>query len=294
MLAEQLINGLVLGAMYALIAIGYSLVFGVLDKLTFAHSEIFMFGGYVGVATVALGVPIWWAIPAVILIAGCLGLLVEFVSFRKFTTPDGHITAALSSFAIGIVLIDLTQKIWGTDPVDLGIPRSFYTASVAIWGIRLAYIKLAIFGTTLAIMVGLQLLIMKSRIGRNIRAVAESTVSATLLGIDVKRVTQQTFFIASALAGIAGLMLAMRGGFADSNVGLSFALKALAIMAIGGMGDVRGAMIGGLAIGMLEALAFQFDLGKLSEVLVWALMIAVLLVRPTGLLGRALAREVRA
>ena len=172
--------------------------------------------------------------------------------------------------------------------VVAGLPR---IASASHW---LAYIKLAIFGTTLAIMVGLQLLIMKSRIGRNIRAVAESTVSATLLGIDVKRVTQQTFFIASALAGIAGLMLAMRGGFADSNVGLSFALKALAIMAIGGMGDVRGAMVGGLAIGVLEALAFQFDLGKLSEVLVWALMIAVLLVRPTGLLGRALAREVRA
>ena len=294
MLAEQLINGLVLGAMYALIAIGYSLVFGVLDKLTFAHSEIFMFGGYVGVATVALGAPVWWAIPAVIAVAGGLGLVTEYVSFRKFATPDGHITAALSSFALGIVMIDLTQKWWGTDPVDLGIPREIYTASITVAGIRLAWIKLAILAATLAIMVGLQLMITRSRTGRNIRAVAESTTVASLLGIDVKYVTQQTFFIASALAGIAGLMLAMRGGYADSSVGFSFALKALAIMAIGGMGDVRGAMIGGLVIGVLEGLAFQFGLGKLSEVLVWALMIAVLLVKPTGLLGRALAREMRA
>jgi len=294
MLAEQLINGLVLGAMYALIAIGYSLVFGVLDKLTFAHSEIFMVGGYVGVATAALGMPVWWAIPFAIVIAGILGLIVEYVSFRKFNTPDGHITAALSSFAVGIVMIDLVQKVWGTDPVDLDIPRSIYTAGITAWGIRLAWIKLAILGTTLAIMVGLQLMIMKSRIGRNIRAVAESGTASALLGIDVKRVTQQTFFIASALAAVAGLMLALRGGFADSNVGLGFALKALAIMAIGGMGDVRGAMLGGLAIGVLEALAFQFDLGKFSEVLVWGLMIAVLLVRPTGLFGRATARELRA
>jgi branched-chain amino acid transport system permease protein len=294
MLAEQLINGLVLGAMYALIAIGYSLVFGVLDKLTFAHSEIFMVGGYVGVATAALGVPVWWAIPLAILIAGALGLVVEYVSFRKFNTPDGHITAALSSFAVGIVMIDLVQKVWGTDPVDLDIPRSIYTSGIVVWGIRLAWIKLAILGTTLAIMVGLQIMIMRTRIGRNIRAVAESGTASALLGIDVKRVTQQTFFIASALAAIAGLMLALRGGFADSNVGLGFALKALAIMAIGGMGDVRGAMLGGLAIGVLEGLAFQFDLGKLSEVLVWGLMIAVLLVRPTGLFGRTTARELRA
>jgi branched-chain amino acid transport system permease protein len=293
-IAEQVINGLVLGSMYALIAIGYSLVFGVLDKLTFAHSEIFMFGGYVGVLAVALGLPIWWAIPLAIVVAGLQGLFVEFVSFRKFTTADGHITAALSSFAVGIVLIDLTQKVWGSDPKDLGIPSSIYTAGTGVFGFHVVWIKLAILVATLLIMVALQLVIANSRMGRNIRAVAESPLSAALLGIDVKRVTQQTFFIASALAGLAGLMLAMRGGFADSNVGLSFGLKALAIMAIGGMGDVRGAMIGGLLIGVLEGLAFQFGLGKLSEVLVWVLMIAVLLVRPSGLFGRAVTREMRA
>lgn len=294
MLAEQVINGLVLGSMYALIAIGYSLVFGVLDKLTFAHSEIFMFGGYVGVLTVALGVPIWWAIPLSIIVAGVQGLITELVSFRKFNTPDGHITAALSSFAAGIVLIDVTQKFWGTDPKDLGIPNTIYTASTELFGLQIVYIKLSILVATLLIMIALQLLIARTRMGRNIRAVAESSTSASLLGIDVKRVTQQTFFIASALAGIAGLMLAMRGGFADPNVGLSFGLKALAIMAIGGMGDVRGAMIGGILIGVLEGLAFQYGLGKLSEVLVWVLMIVVLLVRPNGLFGRSVTRELRA
>ena len=137
-------------------------------------------------------------------------------------------------------------------------------------------------------------LISRTAMGRNIRAVAESPTFATLLGIDVKRVNQQTFFIASALAGAGGLMFSLRNGIASSDIGFTFGLKALAIMAIGGMGDLRGAVLGGILVGVIESLAIQFGFGKLGEVIVWALMILVLLARPGGLFGGAHTTEQRA
>lgn len=294
MIAEQIFNGIVLGSMYALIALGYTLVFGVLDKLNFTHSEIFMFGGFILVTTVGLGAPLWAALPIVLVISGLLGLVVEFVSFRKFKTADAQITAALSSLALGLILIDVVQKSFGTDPVAVDVPVAIRTASLAILGFELAWIKLFILAVTVALMVALHLLITLTAMGRNIRAVAESPISAALLGIDVKRVNQQTFFIASALAGVAGLMLALRTGVASSDIGLTFGLKALAIMAIGGMGDLRGAVAGGILVGVIEALAVQFGLGKIGDTVVWILMIFVLLARPAGLFGRGLATDVRA
>lgn len=293
MLAEQILNGLVLGSMYALIALGYTLVFGVLDKLNFAHGDIFMFGGFVAVSVLALGAPLWAGALAAFIVCGMLGLVVELVSFRKFRSHDAQITAALSSLACSIVLIDATQKVWGTEPVGLPLATGIRTASVTVAGLRIAYVNIGILAFTLLLMVLLYVLIARTRMGRNIRAVADSAVAAELLGIDVTRVTQQTFFVASGLAGLAGVMLATRTGFVTTELGLTFGIKALAVMAIGGMGDLRGAVAGGLLAGIVEALAAQFGLGKFGDMAVWLLMIAVLLVRPAGLFG-GVRKETRA
>ncbi len=283
MLAEQILNGIVLGSMYALVALGYTLVFGVLDKLNFAHGETFMLGGFVAVAASALGAPIWLAFPCAIVLCGALGLMVEWVSFRKFQSADAQITAALSSLAVGLIVIDLVQKSFGSEPVSLELPLAVRTATVNIAGTDLAWIKIAILAVALTLMAALHALVQYTRVGRNIRAVAESPLSAALLGVNVRQVNQQTFFIASALAGMAGLMLALRTGYAASDIGFTFGIKALAIMAIGGMGDLRGAMAGGILVGVIEALAVQYGLGKLGEVVVWIVMILVLLIRPAGL-----------
>jgi branched-chain amino acid transport system permease protein len=284
-LAEQIVNGLVLGSMYALIALGYTLVFGVLDKLNFAHGDIFMFGGFVAVSVLALGAPLWAAALAAFVVCGLLGLLIELVSFRKFRSHDAQITAALSSLACSIVLIDATQKIWGTEPVGLTLATAIRTASVTVAGLRVAYVNIGILALAFGLMIALYLLISRTRVGRNVRAVADSAEAAALLGIDVTRVTQQTFFVASGLAGLAGVMLATRTGFVTTELGLTFGIKALAVMAIGGMGDLRGAVVGGLLAGLVEVLATQFGLGKFGDSAVWLLMIAVLLVRPAGLFG---------
>lgn len=294
MLAGQIVNGLVSGAMYALVAIGFSLVIGVLDKLNFAHPEVLMFGGFVGLLALT-GMPFMWVFPAAFIAGGLLGVLTELLAFRRFQTADAKITAALASLALGLIMTDLVHKVWGTEAVTIQVPPGWLSQGFSIGDVRFVNLQFVILGVALLLMAGLHLLLGKARIGRQIRAVAESSQSASLLGIDVKRVTQAVFFISSALAAEAGLLLALRSGAASSDIGLTFGLKALAIMAIGGLGDLRGALVGGLLIGVLEALMFQAGLGRLVEITVWVAMIAVLMFRPGGLFGGGLhAREQRA
>jgi branched-chain amino acid transport system permease protein len=291
---DQLINGLVSGGLYALIAIGYTLVFGVLEKLNFAHGEIFMFGGYTGVIALSLGGDLTAAVLLTILVSALLGLVVELVSFRKFRSADAQITAALSSLLVGLVIIELTHKIFSSEPRSLGLPQEVYSAGVNILGVQIAWIKLVILGTALVLMTGLSYVIEHTRLGRNIRAVSDSPQSAALSGINVKRVTQQVFVIASILAGIGGLLVACKSGVAVAEVGLTFGLKALAVMAIGGMGDMRGAVVASIVVGVAEGLTYWAGLGRLGEITVWVLMIAILLLRPSGLLGRGQTHERRA
>jgi len=293
-MTAQILNGLIVGSMYALIAIGFTLVLGVLDRLNFAHTEVFMFGAFAGLLVIDAGFPWWLTLPFVMVVSGVIGLAVEFISFRRFE-GDVRITAALSSLAVGLVMIDLTHKVWGTEPVGINVPNFVTTAGFTLFGIRVVYVQMLILAVTLALMAALHLLVSRTRAGRNIRAVADSPVAASLLGINVRRVTQDVFFVSSALAGAAGLLLAFRTGYANADVGLTFGLKAIAIMAIGGMGDMRGAVVGGLLIGVLESLTFQFGVGKLGELVVWVAMILVLLIRPEGLFGGGIhAKEVRA
>lgn len=290
MLAGQIINGLVSGAMYALVAIGFSLVIGVLDKLNFAHPEVFMFGGFAALMTVhALPLPL--ALVAVFFMGGVMGLLTEFIAFRRFTSNDAKITAALASMALGLVVADLVHKWWGTEPVPVSTPTGWLQQAHQVAGVAVLNLQLVILSVTFALMGSLHMLLHRTRMGRQIRALAESSVSASLLGINVRRVTQSVFFISSALAAVAGLLLALRGGAASSDIGLTFGLKALAIMAIGGMGDLRGAVIGGLLIGVLESLTFMLGLGRLVEMTVWVAMIAVLMFKPGGLFGGGLHNQ---
>jgi len=291
---QQILNGLIIGSMYALVAIGFTLVLGVLDRLNFAHTEIFMLGGFVGLVVIQAGGPLWLTLPVAFGVCGGMGLVVELVCFRRIE-GDARITAALSSVAAGLIIDDLLQKVYGTDPPSLPLPGYITDAGVRFLDTHLTYLDLLIVGVTLALMLALQLFVARSRTGRAIRAVADSHVAASLLGINVRRVTQQVFFLSAALAGVAGVLYALRTDIANLQAGLTFGLKALAVMAIGGMGDVRGAVIGGLAVGVLEGLAFYWGLGGYSDLVVWIAMILVLLVRPAGLFGGGVhVRELRA
>lgn len=294
MLAGQILNGIVTGAMYALVAIGFSLVIGTLDKLNFAHSEVFMVGGFIAVVSVSF-LPWQLALIVIFLAGGVLGLVTEFVAFRRFQTAEGKVTAALASMALGLIITDLVHKVWGTEPVPLKMESQWLQAGHTFFGATVLNLQLVILAVAFVLMALLHILLQETRMGRQIRALAESTVSASLLGINVRRVTQTVFFLSSALAAVGGLLVALRGGAASSEIGLSFGLKSLAIMAIGGMGDLRGALVGGLLIGVLEALMFQMGLGRLVEMTAWVTLMAVLMFRPNGLFGGGIhAREQRA
>jgi branched-chain amino acid transport system permease protein len=290
-LADQVINGLVSGGLYALVALGYTLVFGVLEKLNFAHGEIFMFGGYAGLVALSLGSDLATAVVFAAVVAAVLGLAVELISFRKFKTADAQVTAALSSLLVGLIVVEATHKLFSTEPRSLGLPAAIYSAGIEIFGVQVAYIKLVILAVAVVLMSALSFVVERTRLGRNIRAVSESPEAAALSGINVKRVTQATFVIASALAGIGGLLVACKTGVAVSEVGLTFGLKALAVMAIGGMGDLRGAVVAALVVGVAEGLTYWAGLGRLGEITVWILMIAILLLLPSGLLGRGHAER---
>lgn len=294
MFVGQVLNGLVNGAMYSLVALGFTLIIGVLDKLNFTHPEIFMFGGFAGIVSINF-FPAPWSLVVAFVVGGALGLLTEWVAFRRFKSADSKITAALSSMALGLVFTDWVQKYWGTEPVSLPPLPAWMEQNVQIAGVGFPYLNFFILGVTCVLMLALQALIHKTRMGRQIRAVAESPINASLLGIDVKRVSQVVFFISSGLAAEAGLLLSLRSASANSEIGLTFGLKALAIMAIGGLGDMRGAMLGGLLIGVIEALLFVFGWGRWVEMTVWVVVIITMVIKPSGLFSARLrVQEARA
>lgn len=293
MLAGQILNGLVSGAMIALVAIGFTLIIGVLDKLNFNHPEVFMFGGYVGLVSMQ-HLPVGWAFVAAFAVGGLLGLLTEWVAFRRFRGADTHTTAALSSLALGLILTDLIHKSWGTEPLRLGGQPGWLSGSFSLMGVNFLNLQLLLLGVMVLLMMALHHLISNTAAGRQIRAVAESPDFASLLGVNVLRVNQIVFFVSSGLASVAGLMLALRTDTVQPDIGLTFGLKALAVMAIGGMGDMRGAVVAGLAMGVLEALLFHWGWGRLGELAVWAAMLATLMLRPAGLFAsRHHGRELR-
>ena len=294
MFVGQLLNGLVNGAMYSLVALGFTLIIGVLDKLNFTHPEIFMFGGFVGIISIEF-LPLPWALLVSFLVGGVLGVITEWIAFRRFKRSDSKITAALSSMALGLVFTDCVQKYWGTEPVSLPNLPSWMGKNIELSGVQFPYLHFFILIVTFVLMFLLQAFIHQTRMGRQIRAVAESPTNAALLGIDVTRVSQAVFFISSGLAAEAGLLLSLRSASANSEIGLTFGLKALAIMAIGGLGDMRGAMLGGLLIGVLESSLYLFGLGRWVEITVWVVVILTMVIKPSGLFSaRQALQETRA
>lgn len=285
---QQVINGLMVGSMYSLVAIGYTLVFGLLNLLNFAHGDVFMFGGFIALFVLAtLAFPIWIAF--LLAMAGCavIGIVLELVCFRPVKKKEYHMAPVLGTLGFSILLQELVAKIWGTQPVSLpssSIPMiTFQVGDVIINSVQIIILVVAI-----VLMAALEFLILKTRLGRALRAVAEEPTTAKLLGVNSVRIIVAAFVISAALAGAAGILLTLRLGLANPAVGLTYGTRALAVMAIGGLGNVRGAMLGGILVGLAEVLTVAYGSSTYSDVVVWTGLIVVLLFRPSGLLGTRL------
>ena len=293
LLAQQLVNGLFIGSVYGLFAVGYTLVFGVLDILNLAHAAVFTLGGLIALWLVqAAGVSIWLAFPLATLFAGLLGLLlnqVAFVPLRK--RADSQFSGLISSIAMAIVFEAVALGLFGARSVRF--PQG--TVSVHIWhvaGVTITSLQVGIVLVATLLMLVLTFFIQRTRTGKAIRTVAENERAAMLLGINVNGIIAFTFFISSALGGAAGILYGLYFDALAPDMGRSIELKGLAVIILGGMGSIPGAILGGLAFGLSEVLTVAISgTSNLRDAVAFTVLFAILLIRPSGLLGRGKTRE---
>jgi len=295
-LLQQLFNGLSLGAIYALIAIGYTMVYGIVGMINFAHGEIYMIGAYSGlVALAALGPATGLPLLAVLLImllaasvvAGAYGYAVEKIAYAP--VRGGHRLAPLIS-AIGMSIFLQNWVALGQGARDLAVPAllpgglSIHAAGGFV--VTASYARLLIIGVTVALMIILTLYISRSRIGRASRACSQDLQMASLLGIDTSRVISYTFIIGAVLAAVGGVLVALAIGKLNPFIGFVVGLKAFTAAVLGGIGSIPGAMLGGVLLGLAETLAAAYLSPEYKDIVAFSVLIAVLLFRPSGLLGR--------
>lgn len=290
---QQLLNGLFLGSLYALFAIGFTLVFGILDRLNLAHPAVFAAAAFVGIELVAVGgLSIWVALPLVAVVGAVLGLIIERVAFRPLKgRPDAHFAGLISSIGLGGMVIALLLWRYGPDTRRFPI-EAFPTQTFEVLGARVTVLQAALLVISVVLMAGLTWLVARTRLGRAMRAVAENPRAATVLGINVDRVTATTFALSSALGAVAGALFAMNVNSAQLGMGSAIELKGLAVIIVGGMGSLPGALVGGLILGLAEVFAVQYIGSSWRDLVAFGLLFLLLVVRPQGLFGSRRVREV--
>lgn len=290
---QQLLNGLFIGSIYALFAIGFTLVFGILDRLNLAHPAVFAVSAFVGIELVERGgLSIWLALPAVFMLGGVLGLVIERVAFRPLKNrPDAHFAGLISSIALAGIFIALLQ--WRYGPDTRRFPAGSFPETRFQWlGAQITLVQAVIMVVSILLVVALTLLVARSRLGRGMRAVAENPTAARVLGLNVDRITATTFAISSALGAVAGALFAMNVNSAQLTMGTAIELKGLAVIIVGGMGSLPGALVGGLLLGLSEVFAVQYIGSSWRDLIAFGLLFLILLVRPQGLFGKRRVREV--
>ena len=297
-LIQQIINGLMLGGSYALIAIGYTLIFGVLNLLHLAHGEVAMIGSYIGLTlvTVALSqfgvLPIWMVLIGAMIGAGIVGIIVELIAFRPLGRKQLHITPLITTIAIAFVLQEAAVKLFGSE--QRGFPIVMFDHlkqyDLQLGAFKLTFVQMFIVGASLVLMVGLYFFVEKTKMGKAMRACAENTLTARLLGVNVHWITVWTFGIASALAGAAGVLVGLAYNITPL-MGVAFGLKGLTIMLFGGSGNIVGAMVAALILGMIETMSVAYLVPAWKDGFAFGILILILLYKPSGLFGSRLQIE---
>ena len=291
---SQLINGLQLGSIYALIALGYSMVYGIIKLLNFAHADVIMVGGYIALFAISAN---YFGLPPVLVviltILGCvlLAVLMEKLAYRPLRSAP-RISVLITAIGVSILLQNLAQLFWSADP------RTFPTtllipAGALIFGeFRLAYTSIITISVSLLSMIGLTILVQKTKLGKAMRAVSEDTEAAQLMGINVNTIITFTFAVGAALAGIGALLYVAGWPLIQPTLGIRLGLIAFVAAVVGGIGSIPGAMVGGFSIGLLEVLVTALGLSGWVDGVVFLILIIVLMVRPTGIMGRSMMEKV--
>ncbi|MFP4083270.1 MAG: branched-chain amino acid ABC transporter permease [Desulfonatronovibrio sp.] len=296
---EQLINGLAVGGIYALIALGYTMVYGVMRLINFAHGDLFTIGSYLGMTiltayaiTAYLGpfTGVLFLIIVIMGMVGIIGMILERVAYRPVRQAD-RLSAVVSALGASIFFSNLVMLIWGPRfrvyPEDI-LPR----ITLNILGLDVPLLRILVLATSLSLMAILYFFVQKTKTGTAIRAVAIDHGAARLMGINVNRIISLVFLIGPALGGAAGVMVGLYYGQVNFTMGWSYGLKAFIAAVLGGIGNIPGAMLGGLLLGVIEAMGAAFISTAWKDGIAFIVLILILIFRPTGLLGERVADKV--
>ena len=286
----QLLNGLSLGSIYALVALGYTMVYGIILLLNFAHGDIIMVGGYIAwIAMANLGLPP--LVAALLAVAGCmaLGVLIDKIAYAPLRDAP-RLSILITAIGVSYLLQNLALLIYGSE--QKAFPVLFTIPSVELGGVYIDGITIATMAVTAIIMVGLSLFINRTRMGKAMRAVSEDKEAAELMGISVNRTITVTFAIGSALAGVAAIFYGAAYTYIRPTTGAMPGIKAFTAAVFGGIGSIPGAMLGGVLLGVIEQLSKTYISTLWADAIVFGVLVAVLVVKPTGLLGKRISEKV--
>lgn len=289
---QQLTNGIALGSVYALMAIGFTLIFGVLRLLNMAHGELYMLGAYLayfGLTT--LGLSAWAALPAALFMVFFLALGVERVAFKPLRNAP-HFIPLVSTIAVSTILLETVRLAFG--PYMFGFDSFIPAAFVTLRGVQIALSQIFMVGLSLALMAAVQAFLVRSQWGKAIRAVSQDVTVSGLLGINVDRVIGLTFAIGSVLGGVAGILIAMHFGAIYPNMGFVALVKAFTAAILGGMGSVPGAVLGGFLLGIAESMGSTYLPSGFSDAVPFLVLFGILLFLPSGLTGRGKSTDLGA
>ena len=295
---QQLVNGLELGSLYALIALGYTLIYGILEMLNFAHGDVYMVGAFLAagvagllvhneVAAVPAGLAVALMMLAAVGGAGLLGVGIERIAYRPLRNAN-RLAPLITAIGVSLFLESAVQ-VWVSPapvlvPTNALVPQTVLRAGSVVTPLT----GITLFVAAVALMVALDLFVFRTRFGSAMRATAQDREAATFMGIDVDRVIVVTFFLASALAGMGGVLFGLRYASVNFFMGYLLGIKAFTAAVIGGIGNIRGAMVGGILLGVLESLVGGFISSQFQDTFVFLALITVLLIRPQGLFGQPL------
>jgi branched-chain amino acid transport system permease protein len=295
-MSQQIFNGLSLGAIYALIAIGYTMVYGIIGMINFAHGEIYMIGAYVGLVTLTAigtqsGLPLPFIIGAMLVVAmvvtGVYGYTLERIAYRP-VRGSPRLVALISAIGMSIFLQNWVAL--GQGARDMAVPALMSGAVTFTLGtdfqITMPYSRIMIILVTVVLMIGLTLFIKYSRMGRASRACSQDMHMANLLGIDTNRVISFTFVLGAMLAAVGGVLIAVTIGKLNPFIGFIVGIKAFTAAVLGGIGSIPGAMLGGVLLGLAETFAAAYISSQYKDIVAFGLLVLILLFRPTGLLGK--------
>ena len=287
---QQLVNGLSIGSIYALIALGYRMVYGIIKLINFAHGDIYMLGAYVGFISIAqLHLGFFPALLLAMVVCGVLGVIIERIAYKPLRNAT-RIAALITAIGVSYFLEYSTQKIMG--PGVKTYPSVLSNQTFHVFGIQIQMQQIYILAITIILMLALQFIVRKTKIGRSMRAVSVDADAAKLMGINVDATISYTFAIGSALAGAGGVLVGMYYNTINPLMGMVPGIKAFVAAVFGGIGIIPGAMFGGFFIGIVEALVTAYGSSLYKDAVVYAILILILIIKPAGLLGKNVKEKV--